>query len=241
MARQQASTLRLVQDLAGRTEEQLAALQVSVDSTWRPAEQGPADPGDGLPAEINEMFTVAQRSLDAYGDIATFTDEAFAVAVQEPGATYSLTHRLREPDAFSGIGVAAYLSDLLRGFRASVRTWIGAVDPGGPSGTEVIATVERDRLRGICRTYDALYGAAPLYKLDFLSDVTAVAGNEPERASSTRSARREALHRAFDGLGDRVYQAALSQAVPPDRDSLSARYWRGGHAERMCLCSNRTF
>jgi hypothetical protein len=241
MARQQASTLRLVQDLAGRTEEGLAALQVSVDSAWRPPGQVPADPSDELPAEISEIFTVAQRSLDAYGDIAEFTDEAFAVAVQEPGATYSLTHRLREPDAFSGIGVAAYLADLLRGFRASVRAWVGTLDPGGPGQAKVPAAAERDRLRGICRTYEALYGAAPLYKLDFLSDVTAVAGNEPERPSSTRSARREALRRAFDGLGDRVYQAAMNQAVPPGRDSLSGPYWRGGHAERTRLCRKRTF
>jgi hypothetical protein len=158
------------------------------------------------------MFSVARRSLAAYGDVRKFVDETFEVVAQEPSARFSLAHRLREPDAFSPIGVASFLSDLLTSFRESIRAWLGALGFERGRGGAPTAS-ERERLRGICRTYDALYGVTPLFKLDPLPDMTSTAGSEQEVLSRAgRSARREALRGAFDGLGDRVYQAAIDLA-----------------------------
>jgi hypothetical protein len=69
-------------------------------------------------------------------------------------------------------------------------------------------------LRGICRTYDSLYGVAPLFKLDALPEMAGQTGKEPGVLSRVgRSARREELKGAFDGLGDRIYETAIEVAA----------------------------
>jgi hypothetical protein len=207
LARQQASAMRLMQDLAGQTEERLNVIQRTLDGIARPSRQeGPSQPAE-LSAELEDMFSMARQSLAAYGDVRKFVDETFEVAAQEPGARFSLTHRLREPELFSAIGVAAFLADLLGSFGESVKTWLGAV--GSFSG-EGPTAAERKQLSGICRTYDSLYLVTPLYRLDPLPDMTSVAGSEQEtRARVGRTTRREALRGAFEGLGDRVYAATI--------------------------------
>ena len=209
VARQQTTTVRLLQELAARTEERLTAIQRALEGTLAPGGQARLE---DLPAALEAMFGRAQHSVAAYGDVRKLVNEAFEVAAQEPGARFSLTHRLREPDAFSAIGVAAFLHEVLLGFREGVRAWLGALsrdhDPGeGPTASE------RARLRGICRTYDSLYGVAPLFKLDPLPELARLTEGEPELVSRAgRSARREELRSAFDGLGDRVYEAAIEFA-----------------------------
>jgi hypothetical protein len=209
VARQQITTVRLLQELAARTEDRLTALQRALESALVPG--GQPRQGD-LPAALEAMFRRAQHSVVAYGNVRELVNEAFEVAAQEPGARFSLTHRLREPDAFSAIGVAAFLHEVLLGFREGVRAWIGTLSRSrgtgeGPTGSE------RARLRGICRTYDSLYGVAPLFKLDPLPELTSLTGGEQEVLSRAgRSARREELRSAFDGLGDRVYEAAIEFA-----------------------------
>ncbi len=208
LVRQQAGMARVVQELAGQTQERLIALQQSVDAI--PRWPGPAGPATELPAELELMFSRAQRSLEDYGDVRAFVDRTFVIAARQPGERFSLTHRLRQPDAFSPIGVAAFLSDVLGSFHDSVRAWFAAIDPyGAGSGPG-----DREWLAGICQTYDALYEVSPEFKLDPLPEMTAVAGSEHEsKRNVTRSTRREALREALGGLGDRVYHAAVEAAA----------------------------
>jgi hypothetical protein len=222
MARQQLNTMRAIQDLAGRTEDRLNALQASVETARPRQEAPPGNPPDvgTLPVEVERIFSVAQSSLSAYGGIDDFTTEAFAAAGQEPGATYPFVLRVRrDPDAFSGIGVATYLSDLLRSFRASVEDWSRRLESTTLTRGEGPTKAERERLQAICQAYNALYGAAPLFKLESLADVTAAAEGRQEGATAARSARRDALRRAFEGLGERVQQAASSAAGWQERAS----------------------
>lgn len=207
LARQQARVLRTVQELAGKTEERLSALQQSVDAIPRP---GPSADTTELPAELELMFGNARRSLEDFGDVRAFVKTTFVIAAREPGERFPLTHRLRQPDAYSPIGVAAFLSDVLGSFRESIREWFNALNPAAAGPTPE----EREWLSGICQTYEALYGVTPVFKLDPLPEMTALAGSEQDpKIRPSRSTRREALRQAFDGLGDRVYQAAMAAAT----------------------------
>jgi len=215
IARQQASTLRLVQELTSRvlavgiaSDERLGGIERALQAvSGTSATATDADPD--LPAELEEIFSAAHRSLAAYGDVRKVVNEAFEIAAAEPGARF-LTYRLREPDAFNPVGVAAFLSDVLAGFRGGVRAWLASLGHGHGPGP---SPVERERLRVICRTYDALYGVVPLFKLDPLPDLTSLSESEQEMFSRVgRAVRRQELRQAFDGLGDRVYQAAIEYA-----------------------------
>ncbi|MBO0804066.1 MAG: hypothetical protein J2P25_13455 [Nocardiopsaceae bacterium] len=121
IARQQATTLRAVQDL----RQQSDALARAVEELRRP----PApvtEAGRALPDRLDALFSRARQSLAAYGDVRGFLDRAFEATARRPGERFALIHRLRTPDAFNAVGIAAYLSDLLAGFRASVRSWLAA-------------------------------------------------------------------------------------------------------------------
>jgi hypothetical protein len=219
IARQQGNTLRLMQELSARAEERLNAIQRTLETaSWLPGAEGRAGAAS-LPAEVEEMFSAAQQSLAAYGDVREFVDETFEIAAQMSGARFSLTHRLREPDAFGAIGVAAFLSDLLTSFRASVRNWLGTLGSAHVSGEGPTAS-ERERLRGICRAYDALYVVTPVFKLDPLPEMTSLVGSDQEtQYRARRSVRREALRSALDGLGNRVFHTAIDAAGGPAGDA----------------------
>ena len=212
IGRQQTSTLRLVQELTSRvlavgiaSDERLEGIQRALDAVSGLA--GAQRPrSETLPPTLEEPFGAAQRSLSAYGDIRKLIDETFENAPQEPSVRFSLTYRLRGVEVFGPIGVAAFLNDLLMSFRESVRGWLDDLDAGQE---ESPAAVEREQLRAICRTYDALYGVIPLFQLDPLPDLTGIENQQELLSRSGRSARREALLAAFDGLGDRIYQAAI--------------------------------
>lgn len=208
IARQQDSTLRALRELLRRSESLTGAV-----AELR-AGPGPApDTRAGLPAEVETLFSRARDSLEAYGDVRGFLEKTFQIAARQPGERFPLTHRLRRPDAFSPIGIAEYLSDLLGGFRSSVQSWLAAVRPG-PDREGAPTEGEREWLRGICQTYDSLYGVAQVYKLDPLPDMIDLAddGREPADRPS-RSVRREELEAAFSDLGERVHHAALRAAA----------------------------
>jgi hypothetical protein len=212
IARQQANTLRLVQELSNRllaadiaTEERLDNIQrlLKVGSG-----SGRAADTRALPPVLENMFTEAQRSLAAYGDVRKFLDESFVGAAQEAGNWFSVTYRLREPDVFASIGVAVFLSDLLLSMSESIRTWFGSL-----AADVDVTPFERERLRVVCRTFDALYAVTPTFKLDPLPDITSVSDDERALLSGVgKSTRRQALIAAFEGLGDRIYQAAVELA-----------------------------
>jgi hypothetical protein len=209
LVRQQATMMRLIQESANRDEQLLGAVHRTLTAAvGMPGAPGAHEVAD-LPAVLEEMFGHAERSLTAYGDVSRLVDDTFGVAAEEPGTPFSLVYRLRDPDAFSPIGVTAYLTDLLRGFRRRVREWLGP--PGtAPRQADRPTAREREWLRGICQTYDALYGVAPLFKLDKLPEITSPPGAEQEQFSHVgRTTRHESLRDAFDGLGDRVYEAAI--------------------------------
>lgn len=204
-SRQQASTLRALQELLQRTD----AIADAVDELRRPSPA--ADPGDSgaLPPALERMFSRAEQSLAAYGDVRRFLDMTFEISSRQPGERFPLTHRFRAADAFSPVGIAAYLASLLGSFRGSVQSWLAEArrsspQPGPP------AEEERERLREICQTYDSLYGVAQVYKLDPLPDRLRLAGGDQD--GPPRSARREALEEAFGQLGARVYRTALEAA-----------------------------
>jgi hypothetical protein len=215
VARQQANTLRLVQEFASHFEDRLGSIQRLIETASVPSSAQDSRPAD-LSSELEAMFDTAQSSLDAYGNVDVFLRETFTIVADEPGNRLSVTHRLREPDAFNSIGVAAFLDELLASFRESIQGWFGLlgfgrVDAGGPTESE------RERLRWICRTFDSLYNVVPLFKLDPLPDITSLSGGEKEAvARMGRSVRREALRNAFDGLGDRVYKASINRAGGAD-------------------------
>jgi hypothetical protein len=216
IGRQQTNTLRLVQQLTSRvlavgiaSDERLDGIQRALEAVSGPPGSQASRP-ETLPTALEEIFGAAQLSLTAYGDIRKLIAETFESAAQEPGSRFSLTYRLRGTEVFGPIGVSAFLTDLLMTFRESVQTWLGSLDPGGEENP---APLERERLRSICRTFDALYGITPLFQLDPLPDLTGVADDQQGLLSRAgRTARREALQDAFDGLGDRVYQATIELA-----------------------------
>jgi len=226
IGRQQTNTLRLVQELTSRvlavgiaSDERLDGLQRALEAVSGLAGAQRTLP-DPLPPALEEIFGAAQRSLAAYGDMRKLIDESFeSAAAQEPSVRLSVTYRLRGSEVFGPIGVAAFLADLLMSFRESVHAWLSSV---GTERRESPTAVEREQLRGVCLTYDALYAITPLFQLDPLPDLTGLAENQQELLSRAgRTTRREALQAAFDGLGDRVYQAAIKLAGgtvdPPSR------------------------
>lgn len=206
LVRQQASTLHTMQELAVQTEDRLDALQRSVAAIQSvPGRTG--GPRQELSGELAVLFGRARQSLDGYGDLRRFVDGTIEAAAQQPGERFARTHQLREGDTFTRIGISAFLSDLLDGFMDSVHAWLGSISQ--QRGRVAGATAdERMRLRGICQTYDALYNVTPVYRLDQLPGAAEQQVSD-QVAVPSRSARREALRQAFDGLGDRVYQAAV--------------------------------
>jgi hypothetical protein len=221
IGRQQASTLRLVQELSSRiltagiaSEERLDSIQKALEGASSSAGDTGGPPPRTLSPVLEDMFSEAQRSLAAYGDLRKLLDDTFATAAQTPGAGFAVTYRLREAEVFAGIGVAAFLADLLLSLRESTQTWLNSSDTGAEAGP---TPIERERLRGICRTFDALYAAAPLFKLDTLPEVMSLSDDELALLSSAgRSSRRRALIAAFEGLGDRVYETAVFLAGGAD-------------------------
>lgn len=212
ISRQQASTLRALQELLQQSD----ALTAAVTELRRPTGP-PAEAGASLPIEVDSLFSRAKRSLDAYGDVREFLDRTFEIAAREPGQRFPLTHRLRTGDTFGPLGIATYLADLLAGFQSSVRSWLAAV---GPGGERVPSSDEWEWLHGICQTYDSLYGVAQVYRLDPLPDLINLGNGEDREVPPSRSARREELEAAFGDLGDRVYQAAMEAVgAEPDADA----------------------
>ena len=206
IARRQDSTLRAVEELL-RQSESLTDAVAQLRAGPAPAEQT----RPGLPAELETLFSRARSSLEAYGDVRGFLEKTFQIAARQPGERFPLTHRLRRPDAFSPIGIAEYLSDLLGGFRSSIQSWLAAVRPG-PDRDGAPTAGEREWLRGICQTYDSLYGVAQVYKLDPLPDMIDLDDGRERAVRPSRSERREELEAAFADLGDRVHHAALKAA-----------------------------
>jgi hypothetical protein len=208
LARQQATILRMLQESAGREEQLFSAVQRTLTAAVGVARQEPEDETIGLPAELKELFNAAQVSLAAYGDVQALVDDTFAIAAEEPSVPFALGFRLRDPDAFSPVGVMTFLSTLLRGFQRNVLLWLGSLVPAGERG-EAPTARERELLRGICQTYDALYGAAPLFKLDRLPEITSPPSVDQQLPRAGRTMRAESLRGALDGLGDRIYETAI--------------------------------
>jgi hypothetical protein len=209
---QQAAVLRSVRELAGRTEDRLNSLHKAVQALPGTLARTGGTPEAPLPSGIESLFSDAEQRLDAYGSVRAFVDEAFEIAADSPGARLMMAHRLRQAEAFSPIGVAAFLSDLLSSFRESVRDWLDRVS-GQDTGQQRPTASAKALLQGICGTYDALYAATPLYRLDPLADlVEGAAGDEASLARPSKAARREAVVDAFEGLGSRVFAAALAAA-----------------------------
>jgi hypothetical protein len=211
LARQQATILRMLQESASREEQLFSAVQRALTTAAGVARPEPEDEAAELPAELAELFRAAQDSLTAYGDVQALVDDTFAIAADEPSIPYALVFRLRDPDAFNPVGVMTFLSTLLRGFQQNVRLWLGSLGPAGERG-ETPTAREREWLRGICQTYDALYGAAPVFKLDRLPEITSPPGVDQQFPRAGLTMRAESLHDAFDGLGDRVYETAIGLA-----------------------------
>ncbi len=211
LARQQATMLRMLQESASREEQLLGAIQRTLAATVGVSRQGPEDDTAALPAELGELFDAAEDSLTAYGDVRVLVDDTFAIAVDEPAAAFALAFRLRAPDAFSPVGVVTFLSTLLRSFQRSVRLWLDSVGSAGKRG-EAPTERQLESLRGVCQTYNALYGAAPLFKLDRLPEITSPPGIDQKLPRAGLTIRAESLHDALEGLGDRVYDTAIGLA-----------------------------
>lgn len=221
LVQQQATMVRLIQETTSRDEQLLAEVHRALAAAAAAPRSADADEADDLSSALEELFSGAERSLIAYGDVAEMVNEMFAAAAEDPGAPFSLVNRLRDPDAFSPIGVTAYLAQVLHGFRRSVQGWLSAVASVAHEADRPTA-LQRESLRGICQTYDALYGVAPLFKLDKLPEITSPVATEPDRVSRFgRTMRRESLREAFDGLGDRVYVAAIGLIESADREGSS--------------------
>jgi hypothetical protein len=219
IGRQQSNTLRLVRELASQvmavsvaSDERLTGIQRALEAVpGLPAER-PAGAPDALPPPLEEMLGAAERSLAAFGDIRQLLDDAFTAAASEsgPGARYSVTYRLRRSETFAPLGVASFLASLITSFRESIAAWLAAVG----SGPDREATPhQREQLREICSTYDALYSVAPLFQLDPLPELLDPAGDgQGELSRSGRGTRSATLQDAFDELGARVYRIAVELA-----------------------------
>lgn len=208
LARQQTTMLRMLQDSASREEQLFSAVQRTLTAAVGAAKQEPEGETVVLPAELEKLFDAAQVSLAAYGDVQALVDDTFAIAAEDPSVPFALVFRLRDPEAFSPVGVMTFLSTLLQGFQRNILLWLRSLGPVGERGDAPTAR-EREWLRGICQTYDALYGAAPLFKLDRLPEITSPPGVDQQLPRAGRTLRAESLRGALDGLGDRVYETAI--------------------------------
>jgi type II secretory pathway predicted ATPase ExeA len=212
LASQQATMLRLIQESASRDEQLLGTLQRAVTAGPGAPRLVPEDKEASLPPGLKRLFGAAEDSLTAYGDVRALVDDAFALAEEEPGVTYALAYRLRDSDAFAPIGVMTFLAALLQGFQRGVQAWLGSLGQPGER-VEALTTGQVERLRAVCQAYNALYDTAPLFKLDRLPEITsATAAGQGNLSRAGRTMRADALRGAFDGLGDRVYQAAVELA-----------------------------
>jgi len=223
IARQQSTMLRLLEGRADREEQLLGTVERAVAESsdepgTRPETGIPgADTAPDLPPELAELFRRAELTLAGYGDVREIIKRAFDVGGGEPGATLALAARFREGSALAAIGVVTFLAAVLDGFRASVHGWLEALDPEPGRGGEPTDS-DLEQLSGICGTYQDLYSAAPLYQLDQLAALTGpAAGDGPDTSSdairrSERTRLSDALHEAFDRLGDRIYEAAVRNA-----------------------------
>jgi hypothetical protein len=221
IGRQQSQTQRLVRELAERVNAVSAASDERLEGIRRALEAVPGVPGPDsaataapdhpLPDVLERLFDQARRSLAAFGDVKKLLGDIFESSARMPGATARLTYRMRASEAFTPIGVAGFLGSVLASFHDCVRQWLESLRSGGRVAAP--NAVDRDRLREICRTYEALYGVTPLFQLDPLAELTGPGGEQQgELERSTRTSRRASLRDAFDGLSDRVYQAAVDVA-----------------------------
>jgi hypothetical protein len=206
MRNQQTAIMRSIRELTGRTEDRLNSLQKALQALPGTLAWAGRDRETPLPSEIATLFSDAEQRLDAYGSVRVFVNEAFEIAADAPGARLAIAHQLRVAEAFSPIGVSAFLSDLLFSFRENVRAWLDEA-----AGHSRPTPADTARLKGICTVYDALYTATPLFRLDPLADLIDASGGDQDVLSRpSKAARREALEDAFDGLGDRVYTAVVA-------------------------------
>jgi len=227
--RQQTETQRLVRELADRvdaervsSDERFAGIKRALEAVpmlAAPVGPPPVHPGRKLPEAIERQFRFALTTLAFYGDTEALLEQVFASSARMPGAgtRLSLSYRLRSSESFASIGVAHFLNALISAFRNWVCQWVDSISIGvAPT------SIERERLREICRTYETLYGVTPLFQLDPLLDLAS--SGDDRSGTPTRSGhatRRANLREAFDGLGDRVYQTAIDLAngvtEPPSR------------------------
>jgi hypothetical protein len=217
IGRQQSSTHRLVRALADRVAAVSDASDEQLDNMKRLLERVPTPPGprlaasgDVLPQPLREIFSRAQRSLDAYGSVRSLVNDAFEVAVSDPDGDirHNLRYRLRASEPYSPLGVVTFLGNLLVSFQQHIRDWLDTLSPA----IERLSPVQQEQLRDICDTYTALYTAVPLRQLDALPDILSADQPEPRIIRSGRS-RRQQLEDALDRLGDQVYEAGRKMAA----------------------------
>jgi hypothetical protein len=215
IGRQQDYTHQVLRDLEARQAEsgsELAVVRTGLASVIQragSAERWAEEPGRLLPSEMEGCFDVARERLRAFGDIDALLQEVFAASYErsgEGGERLGLAYQLRTSEVFAAVGVAELLGSLLRAFHDSVGNWLESA--GGDDESDRPADDDLERLRAVCRTFDALHGALPFYLLDGLVDLTGSTRVQPLSRAAKGSLRSD-LRDALDELGERVYAAAV--------------------------------
>jgi Cdc6-like AAA superfamily ATPase len=226
--RQQSATYRFIEQLAVHLDAMRSSSERRLDSVQRElvaitevlyGSHLTAGKGRGddvrrptrMPADVSQLFSDAFDSLADIGQVDVMLRQAFAVSPDRSsrGLTTSMEARaaLRSQHAAGSLGVAVLLQKLVEAFRQSVDEWYRSYDRDSRGR---LLPADEEQLRGLCRTYDAIYEYLPLFQLSGLTEFTALpTGAESEVAQASRLARGGDVRETLDGLGARVQRTML--------------------------------
>ncbi|GAA1275020.1 hypothetical protein [Saccharothrix xinjiangensis] len=232
VSRQQANTQRMLDQLVGALEQltstsdrqftqlrrEITGLADGSRSVSRAAERvgGRAERPEpaGLPLPVAELFAEAQRSLDRVDHVDAALRAVFGDSADDParagGVRNGIRAKLRSQQVFHSVGVAALLHRLLAGFREGIVDWYRAYASSlsGPPFAD-----EHERLKSLCRAYDAVYEYIPVFRLDGLEEF---ASSPTGGRSDAAPAALDHVRETFNELGRQV-QSTVWQSVTGPR------------------------
>ncbi|MEV8442095.1 ATP-binding protein [Actinosynnema sp. NPDC051121] len=225
VSRQQANTQRMIDQLADTLErlnstsdQQFARLHrdlVQLTGVTRSDEPSARVEPTPLPSPVAELFAEAQRSLASVDHVDTALRSVFVSSADDPAQVGALRGgvraRLRSQHVFQSVGVAAMLHKLLLTFREEVTDWYRTYASSSASGQPL--PVEHERLKALCRAYDAVYEYIPVFRLEGLEEFTSVM---PGGWSSASPAALNQVRSTFNELGRQV-QSTVWQSVTGSR------------------------
>ncbi|GAA5060886.1 hypothetical protein HNP84_008902 [Thermocatellispora tengchongensis] len=203
---QHIETQRLARAILGEVSAGFDRLAAAVPAPATPG-GAPAGPPP-LPPRIEEHFAAASSALGLLTDTRSMFAGLFRPKGPDAPAARGVPRERRlTPELYQAIGVAVLYRGLLEEFRAAVAAWFRDAAPDRTPGP-----AERDELHRICFDFTTAAQRLPLFQLDRIAEQAPFAEPDDGYRRITRSYRRATVKSALQGLGDRVFRAAVDPA-----------------------------